>query len=315
MKTQKPKIAMYVQRTFGDKLNATFDFIKENWKVLLKYVTYLLLPVSLIQALSMNGLMGMMLGTADPAVVEAMFTDSGQVVTFVSYYGLLLLISLIGTNLLGALVYTLMRLYNEREQRLSGIEFGELKPLLYRNFKRLFSLTLFAIFMMVLIGLVIGVLASLVSSFSVLFVFLLLLVGLLLLAPLLLWGSIYLFEDISLMKAFSKAFRLGFATWGGVVLMAIVMGFLASILQGVTTMPWYISILVKTFFIASDAGSGIGTSVGYNFMLYLFGVLQAFGAYLAMIFYLVGLAYQYGHAAEKMDSVRIEEDINHFDQL
>lgn len=299
METQKPKIAMYVQRTFGDKLNATFDFIKENWKVLLKYVTYLLLPVSLIQALSMNGLMGMMLGTADPAVVEAMFTDSGQVVTFVSYYGLLLLISLIGTNLLGALVYTLMRLYNEREQRLSGIEFGELKPLLYRNFKRLFSLTLFAIFMMVLIGLVIGVLASLVSSFSVLFVFLLLLVGLLLLAPLLLWGSIYLFEDISLMKAFSKAFRLGFATWGGVVLMAIVMGFLASILQGVTTMPWYISILVKTFFIASDAGSGIGTSVGYNFMLYLFGVLQAFGAYLAMIFYLVGLAYQYGHAAEK----------------
>lgn len=315
METQKPKIAMYVQRTFGDKLNATFDFIKENWKVLLKYVTYLLLPVSLIQALSMNGLMGMMLGTADPAVVEAMFTDSGQVVTFVSYYGLLLLISLIGTNLLGALVYTLMRLYNEREQRLSGIEFGELKPLLYRNFKRLFSLTLFVIFMMVLIGLVIGVLASLVSSFSVLFVFLLLLVGLLLLAPLLLWGSIYLFEDISLMKAFSKAFRLGFATWGGVVLMAIVMGFLASILQGVTTMPWYISILVKTFFIASDAGSGIGTSVGYNFMLYLFGVLQAFGAYLAMIFYLVGLAYQYGHAAEKMDSVRIEEDINHFDQL
>ena len=315
METQKPKIAMYVQRTFGDKLNATFDFIKENWKVLLKYVTYLLLPVSLIQALSMNGLMGMMLGTTDPAVVEAMFTDSGQVVTFVSYYGLLLLISLIGTNLLGALVYTLMRLYNEREQRLSGIEFGELKPLLYRNFKRLFSLTLFAIFMMVLIGLVIGVLASLVSSFSVLFVFLLLLVGLLLLAPLLLWGSIYLFEDISLMKAFSKAFRLGFATWGGVVLMAIVMGFLASILQGVTTMPWYISILVKTFFIASDAGSGIGTSAGYKFMLYLFGVLQAFGAYLAMIFYLVGLAYQYGHAAEKMDSVRIEEDINHFDQL
>lgn len=263
----------------------------------------------------MNGLMGMMLGTADPAVAEAMFSDSGQVVTFVSYYGLLLLISLIGTNLLGALVYTLMRLYNEREQRLLGIEFGELKPLLYRNFKRLFSLTLFAIFMMVLIGLVIGVLASLVSSFSVLFVFLLLFVCLLLLAPLLLWGSIYLFEDISLMKAFSKAFRLGFATWGGVVLMAIVMGFLASILQGVTTMPWYISILVKTFFIASDAGNGIGTSAGYNFMLYLFGVLQAFGAYLAMIFYLVGLAYQYGHAAEKMDSVRIEEDINHFDQL
>ena len=58
MESQKPKVAMYVKRSFGDKLNASFDFIKENWKILLKFTTYLLLPVSLIQALSLNGLMG-----------------------------------------------------------------------------------------------------------------------------------------------------------------------------------------------------------------------------------------------------------------
>ena len=50
MESQKPKVAMYVKRSFGDKLNASFDFIKENWKILLKFTTYLLLPVSLIQA-------------------------------------------------------------------------------------------------------------------------------------------------------------------------------------------------------------------------------------------------------------------------
>ena len=55
MESQKPKVAMYVKRSFGDKLNASFDFIKENWKILLKFTTYLLLPVSLIQALSLNG--------------------------------------------------------------------------------------------------------------------------------------------------------------------------------------------------------------------------------------------------------------------
>lgn len=315
METQKPKIAMYVQRTFGDKLNATFDFIKENWKVLLKFVTYLLLPVSLIHALSLNGLMGMLLGIADPAEAEAMLANSSQLVSFVSYYGLLILVSLVGTTLLGALVYALMKLYNEREERLSGVTMGMLKPLLLLNFKRLFLLTLFAIFLMVLIAVVGGVLASLFSGISVLFVFLFILACMLLLVPLLLWGPVYLFEDISLMSALGKAFRLGFATWGGVILMAIVMGFLASILQGVTTMPWYISVLVKTFFMASDSANGIGTSAGYNFMLYLFAVIQAFGAYLAMVFYLVGLAYQYGHAAEKMDSVRIEDDINHFEQL
>ena len=35
--------------------------------------------------------------------------------------------------------------------------------------------------------------------------------------PLALMAPIYLFEDISLGKAFAKTFRLGFATWGGVL--------------------------------------------------------------------------------------------------
>lgn len=58
MELQKPKIALYVKRPFGEKLNAAFDFIKENWKPLLKLTTYLILPLCLIQALSLNGLMG-----------------------------------------------------------------------------------------------------------------------------------------------------------------------------------------------------------------------------------------------------------------
>ena len=36
MESQKPKIAMYVKRPFGEKLNASFDFLKENWKFLLQ---------------------------------------------------------------------------------------------------------------------------------------------------------------------------------------------------------------------------------------------------------------------------------------
>lgn len=42
MEAQKPKIALYVQRSFGEKLTATFDFIKENWKPLMKFTTYLI---------------------------------------------------------------------------------------------------------------------------------------------------------------------------------------------------------------------------------------------------------------------------------
>lgn len=50
-------------------------------------------------------------------------------------------------------------------------------------------------------------------------------------------------------------------------------------------------------------------------MLYLLGVVQGFGTYLAMIFSLVGIAYQYGHASETADSVTVESDIENFDTL
>ena len=102
------------------------------------------------------------------------------------------------------------------------------------------------------------------------------------------------------MDALKKTFRLGFATWGGVFLISLVMGIIAGILQGVTLVPWYAATIVKMLF---------------TFMLYLLASVQAFGTYLAMIFTFVGLAYQYGHASEKMDSVTIESDIDNFDKL
>ena len=37
--------------------------------------------------------------------------------------------------------------------------------------------------------------------------------------------------------------------------------------------------------------------------------------YLSTIFTIIGLAYQYGHASEVVDSVSVEEDIDNFDNL
>ena len=133
--------------------------------------------------------------------------------------------------------------------------------------------------------------------------------------PLALWAPIYLFEDISVMESLKKTFRLGFATWGGIFLISLIMGLIAGILQGVTMMPWYIGTIVKSIFAMSSGGSEATVSVGYNFMLYLLAIVQAFGAYLAMIFSLVGLAYQYGHASEKVDNIMVESDIDNFDKL
>ena len=299
MESQKPKVAMYVKRSFGDKLNASFDFIKENWKILLKFTTYLLLPVSLIQALSLNGLMGgafAMTAMSKTATVP----DTASLLGFMSYYGLYMIVFMIGSILLTSMIYALIRTYNEREERLE-----------FRNIKRLLVMTLFSILVMLFVGLVVGLLAFL--SLFTLFLTIPLLIAFV--VPLALWAPIYLFEDITVMESFKKTFRLGFATWGGVFLISLIMGFIANVLQGVTMMPWYIATLVKYFFSLSDVGSETTVSAGYSFILYLLGIVQAFGAYLSMIFTFVGMAYQYGHASEVVDSVTVESDIDNFDKL
>lgn len=205
----------------------------------------------------------------------------------------------------------MIRTYNEREERLEGITLGILKPLLFRNIKRLLVMTLFSILVMLLVGLVVGLLAFL--SLFTLFLTIPLLIAFV--VPLALWAPIYLFEDITVMESFKKTFRLGFATWGGVFLISLIMGFIANVLQGVTMMPWYIATLVKYFFSLSDVGSETTVSAGYSFILYLLGIVQAFGAYLSMIFTFVGMAYQYGHTSEVVDSVTVESDIDNFDKL
>lgn len=302
---------MYVKRSFGEKLNASFDFIKENWKILLKFTTYLLLPLSLIQGLSLNGLMGGALNLSAVVSPTAVGADAATMVSFFTYYGLYVILFMIGGILLTSMIYALIRTYNEREERLQGVTLGFLKPLLLRNAKKLLGLTLFGFLLGIIIMIVIIVLAALslvtlaitiplIIAFSV---------------PLSMWGAVYLFEDISLMQSFKKTFRLGFATWGGIFLIYFVMGMIGGVLQGVTMMPWYIATLVKYFFTLSESGGGATVSVGYSFFLYLLAIIQVFGAYVSMIFTFVGLAYQYGHASEVVDSITVESDIDNFDKL
>ena len=316
METEKPKIALYVKRSFGEKFNASFDFIKENWKLMLKYATYLLLPLCLVQALSLNGLMTYTLGMSGLMESGVMYSDSTLLMSFFSYYGLYMLLMIIGIVLLTALVYAMIRTYNEREERLQGVTLGMLRPMLLHNVKRMFILVFFGLVLMLLASLIIGVIAALfpVTLFPIVIILstpFMIAVA----VPFSLWAPIYLLEDISIMSSLKKTFRLGFTTWGGIFMISFVMGFIAGILQGVTLIPWYIGTAVKYIFMTSSGGTEATVSVGYSFLLYLLAIVQVFGAYLAMIFSFVGLAYQYGHASEKVDSIMVESDIDNFDKL
>lgn len=312
MESQKAKVAMYAKRSFGDKMNASFDFIKENWKLLFKFTTYLILPLCLIQALSLNDVMGRSMAVAMTNINTSdlnLLAQYGQ--AFWMSYGLSVLCSIIGSIILTSLIYALIRTYNDREERLEGITLSALKPMLLKNMGKLLKIVLLAILLM-FIAIFILILLTALTPFTLILTIPLLIACM---VPMALFAPIYLFENIGLWAAFGKTFRLGFATWGGVFAISLVMGFIGGILQGIAMLPWYIGTIVKYFFAMSDSGSVVTVSPVYNFFLYLMGILQTFGAYIGSIFTIIGLAYQYGHASEVVDSVSVEDDIDNFDKL
>lgn len=310
MDTQKPKIALYVKRSFGEKLTATFGFVNENWKVLLKYCVYLLLPVCLIQGLSLNSFMQSYMGVVSLAG-DGLGENTHMLYTLGYAYGALILLYMIGGLLLTSLLYSLIKLYNEREDRLKGITFADLNPLLFDNAKRLFIVGLFttaiscvAVFAIVFLTVITPWTLLFTIPFVIACIF-----------PLSLLPSVYLFEKISVWGAFLKAFRLGFATWGGVFGVTFVTGFIGNVVQGVFSIPYMVALVMGVALTTSGMQTEMTASAGFGFMNYLFAVLMTFGIYLSLIFTLLGIVYQYGHACEVMDSVSVEEDIDRFEQL
>lgn len=51
------KIPFYAERSFGEKFNVVFSFLKQNWRYMLRYILYGVLPLSLLAALSVDNLM------------------------------------------------------------------------------------------------------------------------------------------------------------------------------------------------------------------------------------------------------------------
>ncbi len=307
---QPRKIELYEKRAFGEKLNATFDFLKENWKPLLKFTTYLLLPLSLIQAAGASKMtsFGMNLSMLQQSGDDILsILDS----TFLTNYLLTLLCAVIGTGLLASIVYACMKQYATSENRLNGITLTDLKPLLLKYFGRSLMAIIFTYAFIILIVVLIALLAvaTLWSLLLTIPAFVACCI------PMALFTPIYLFEDISIFDAFGKAFRLGFPTWGGVFLIGLVMGLLSMFINSVASIPYTVATMVKYLFSMSELSTETTVSFGYNCLVYVLAVISTFSAYIGAIFLYLGMGYQYGHASEKIDGITITNDIENFDNL
>ena len=320
MEMYQPKIEIYRTRTFSEKLSDTFNFLRENWRPIMKYFLYLMVPASIVLAFFMNHFMDAYMSITTAAEKSGVF-DQDVARSLLFYTPGYIIVGALTYILLGALVFSMVRLYRRREQRLKGLTGDEVKQEMIYCAKRATILTLvftgmIIVYMLIVVGIV--ALAMLLHvAVGVLAVLFFIALTIVLSILLMLAEPVYLMEDDStVLGAIRKGMRLGWNTFGGMLAMGFILTMLASILQSFTSIPFYILYFTKTFFtLSNDSVGGFFDSFLYTVMMYFSTLLECIGMLLSSIITTVGLTIQYGHACDKIDGTGVAQNIEKFDEL
>lgn len=306
--SQKPIIPLYKERTFTQKFNDTFDYFGRNWKVYLRMLTYILLPLSMFQALSLNTyIQGMM----DIDKINNMSGSDGLLMQFIAGSAATMVFSIIGMTLVFGMTYALMMAYEENKGNISGMTFKELLPKLKRTMLRA-ATAMVTIDLIAALILLVSIGIAMVSPFLLV---LPLFGSFALFIPLSLLFPVYIFERISITEALKKTIVWGFKTWGGIFAICVVISLIVSMVGNMASIPYSILLAMKSMVGITSDLSPIVNSPVYTIATYIMGVLTTFVSYLGYSILAVAIAYQYGHAADKLGDEGITSQINDFDNL
>lgn len=317
---QPPKIELYVTRTFSEKLSDAFSFLRENWRTLLKYFTYFMLPASLVLGFFVNHFWGGYMSLLG-LVENAGSPDDAWLIRFGLTTGVTIIVSILVYMLLIAVLFTLFRLYFARPQRLQDLQADEFRPEFIKCLKRsafyLLGFGLLVIAFFAVFGLLVGVGMAIHPAAGVIMMLLCYAAIFAVIVPLSISQPIYMMEDeVTIFQAIAKSFRLGFATWGGIVAISFVFGLITSVIQSFTMAPWYVLYIIRMVFtLARDLDFSFVNSIVFTFMEYLSCVLQCLGYLLSAVITTVAMLIQYGHASDKIDGVGVAKNIDRFDEF
>lgn len=287
------RILLYQVRSASECMNAAFDFIRQNWKVLLRYSLYVLLPVCVLQTVGLISIVD----TALSQIGEFPMTDFVTIIVLGS----------VGFVLLNAFLWSMVKLYHDRTDGLESITGKDYRQLFWHMLKRM-AIAVIPI-------LIIIVPAWALSTILLMFVPFAFFVYMLVALPILLIAPIYALEQCDIFNAIGRAFKLGFRQFGTLVLMAITLIILVYVLQGVVMIPWALLVALKSLLSSSSVTTPPFVAILGNSLFNIFSVLLCFVTYISIAVVLISGAYLYGAAVQQDEDVSIISDIDNFENL
>lgn len=278
------KIILQQQRGFSEKINATFEFIRQNFKPLFKSLIYIAGPPLLVVGIYS----GIVQSTLDPVVDESNpFAGLSELYSRLSP---IFILSYLTTTLIIAIVYEYMVLYNQniQEEITPGMVWNEIK-------KDYFQLLLAAL------------VVSIVVSIGFLFLFI---PGVFLGAALSLIFIILVREKKGFGNAFQRCFSLtsgNYLSTIGLLFVIFILYILIAVLFG---LPSTILGGLEGFLMVSDDVSLRETSIFFQIAFIVAQVLSTLGSQVAYAVVLVAIAFQYFNLVEKKEATGLIESIH-----
>ncbi|MGB3850095.1 MAG: hypothetical protein WA958_09025 [Tunicatimonas sp.] len=278
------KINFYEKRDFGEKINVTFAFLRQNFAPLAKSILFIagpaILLIAVVAGIYQASIMGMGAG-ADPFDFAEILSQS-SLTSFLSIFVSALLVTV---------VYAYLILYTERADY-DNITVAEV----WERVKRHYLVVVVSTFVYsVLVGL--GFLLLIIPGFIAL-------------AALSFLFIIQMKEGLSLGAAFSRCFKLVSDNYLSTLGLIFVIAVLITIISMVVMLPFGLALGVPTFFSITE-GDGLADSGGtLQVVLIIFQAISSLLSYLLYAILLIAVAFQYANLVEKKEAAGLLESVN-----
>ncbi len=292
----KPAVVLDEQRNFSDVINATFAFVKQEFKPLFKTIAlYTFAPLLGLAVAFMFYFKG-----SFEMILSGELGANNQFNLPWGWYSLLVFFAFATQIVLSGLIYEYMLLYKTQGRgNFSPADVGR------KLMKDIWALAGYSLLTFLLIGVaaaIIGVLIGLfstISGFLVVPLVIILFVGLIfIMIPLSLLFAVKIFEDKNYGTTISRCFKLTKNNWWRTFGLIFVMNMIVSTMGAIFIMPLYVY-----FFFMAITGVQSGEIEQFNQGLSLF--LSIFGVFGSTWLYstlLLAIGFQYTNLKEEKDN-------------
>jgi hypothetical protein len=310
-------IDYHQERDFSKKLNATFEFIRQNFKSLVKSILVIAGPPVLIASMIIGSFMGEFfkliqattLNPGDTETIQSYFTSVGfwlQLVLMMIFFGVSSVMTI-------ATINNYIVLYGEKQT--NQIEVSEVWERVRSSFMMYFTTMFFfflmAIAMYILLIIPVVLLAAVSPGLIVIGMMLMFVVFFYLTISVSLTFIVRTYERKGFLDSIGRSFKLVQGKWWSTFGLIVVLYLIMMVISYIPMMPWYIMTVISTLHNTSSDTLQTPTPMGEMTTIIFFVLYYMIQMVLATLPN-IGIAFQYFNLVELKEAKGL---INKIDTL